>query len=106
MSVKTERAALNIQADRRTPEAWCLLGRLRAGDTSGVEGCPRTLLLGAHGGAELDLVWIDAPGRIGVEIKYTSAPRVTKSMRVEMADLSPDRLYVVHPTVGRAPNGM
>jgi len=58
---------------------------------------------GTHGGAELDLVWTDSPERIGVEIKYTSAPAVTKSMRVAMKDLRLDHLYVVHPGIGTFP---
>ncbi len=58
---------------------------------------------GTHGGAELDLVWMDTPGRIGVEIKYTSTPAVTRSMRVAMQDLQLDHLYVVHPGEGTFP---
>ncbi len=58
---------------------------------------------GTHGGAELDLVWMDTPGRIGVEIKYTSTPAVTRSMRVAMQDLQIDHLYVVHPGEGTFP---
>lgn len=58
---------------------------------------------GTHGGAELDLCWMDGARRIGVEIKYTSAPAVTKSMRVALVDLRLDHLYVVHPGSGRFP---
>jgi predicted AAA+ superfamily ATPase len=52
---------------------------------------------GTHGGAELDLCWMDGPQRLGVEIKYTSSPGVSKSMRTAMQDLSLDHLYVVYP---------
>lgn len=52
---------------------------------------------GTHGGAELDLCWMGGPQRLGVEIKYTSSPSVTKSMRVAMEDLALDHLYVVYP---------
>lgn len=58
---------------------------------------------GTHGGAELDLCWMTGPRRIGVELKYTSSPTVTKSMRVSMADLALDHLYVVYPGLGRYP---
>lgn len=58
---------------------------------------PTAYFWGTHGGAELDLCWMDGPRRVGVEIKYTSSPSVTKSMRVAMEDLSLDHLYVVYP---------
>lgn len=64
---------------------------------------PQPYFWGTHGGAEVDLVWPDAPGRIGVEIKYTSAPAVTKSMRMAMADLRLAHLYVAFPGRGRFP---
>ncbi len=50
-----------------------------------------------HGGAKLDLCWMDGPQRIGVEFKYSSAPSVTKSMRIALEDLKLDHIYVVHP---------
>ena len=52
---------------------------------------------GTHGGAELDLCWLVGPERVGVEFKYTSSPRVTKSMRIVLEDLRLDHLYVVYP---------
>lgn len=58
---------------------------------------------GTHGGAELDLCWTRGPRRIGVELKYTSSPAVTKSMRVALEDLRLDQLYVVHPGEGCYP---
>lgn len=58
---------------------------------------PPAYFWGTHGGAELDLCWMDGPQRLGVEIKYTSSPSVTKSMRVAMEDLALDHLYVVYP---------
>lgn len=64
---------------------------------------PAPYFWGTHGGAELDLVWIDAPGRVGVEFKYSSAPTVTKSMHTAIKDLRLDHLYVVHPGSGRFP---
>lgn len=58
---------------------------------------------GTHGGAEVDLCWMTGARRIGVEIRYTSQPAVTRSMRVAMEDLRLDRLYVVHPGSGNYP---
>ena len=34
---------------------------------------------------------------VGFEVKYTDAPRTSKSMRHALSDLSLDRLYVVYP---------
>ena len=49
-----------------------------------------------HGGAELDLLIIRGKRRIGFEIKRTSSPKVTPSMRSGLADLGLQRLYVIH----------
>ena len=52
---------------------------------------------GTHGGAELDLLLFRGGKRYGVEVKYTDAPRVTRSMRTALADLDLERLYLVYP---------
>ena len=49
-----------------------------------------------HAGAELDLLVVRGARRIGVEVKRTTAPALTPSMRSAMADLKIDQLYVVH----------
>ncbi|MBK8099806.1 MAG: ATP-binding protein [Planctomycetes bacterium] len=49
-----------------------------------------------HAGAELDLLAIRGRQRIGVECKLTSVPAPTASMRVAVADLKLDHLYVLH----------
>jgi hypothetical protein len=49
-----------------------------------------------HDGAELDLLVVRGGRRIGFEIKYTDAPKITRSMRIALSDLRLDRLYVVH----------
>ena len=50
-----------------------------------------------HAGAELD-VFVRASGkRYGFEIKYTDAPRTTRSMRTAQHDLNLERLFVVYP---------
>lgn len=50
-----------------------------------------------HGGAELDLLLTRSGRRIGVEFKRSDAPKVTPSMRVAIADLELEALYVVYP---------
>ena len=50
-----------------------------------------------HAGAELDLLLLKDGRRIGVEFKRADAPVLTPSMRIAMADLGLEALYVVHP---------
>ena len=49
-----------------------------------------------HSGAELDLLVIQGTRRLGFEIKLTTAPRLTPSMRHALADLKLTRLHVIH----------
>lgn len=49
-----------------------------------------------HGGAELDLFVVRGRKRWGFEVKRTSSPAITPSMRMAMSDLKLQRLYVVH----------
>ncbi|MFN2323533.1 MAG: ATP-binding protein [Trueperaceae bacterium] len=56
-----------------------------------------------HQGAEVDLVLHRGERRIGVEIKRTDAPKITRSMRIAVADLELDRLSVVYPGQRRYP---
>lgn len=51
---------------------------------------------GAHSGAELDLLVVRGTTRVGVEVKRTTAPSLTRSARTALADLRLDRLLVVH----------
>jgi uncharacterized protein len=50
-----------------------------------------------HQGAELDLLLFHGGKRIGIEIKRTDAPLITKSMQIALADLKLDRLLVLYP---------
>jgi predicted AAA+ superfamily ATPase len=50
-----------------------------------------------HAGAELDLLMLKDGRRIGVEFKCTDAPALTPSMRIALADLELEALYVVYP---------
>lgn len=49
-----------------------------------------------HGGAELDLLIVRGSRRLGFEFKRSDSPGTTKSMHAAMADLSLERLDVVH----------
>jgi hypothetical protein len=49
-----------------------------------------------HAGAELDLFFMKGGRRIGFEIKRTSTPHLTPSIRSAMSDLKLDELFVVH----------
>jgi len=50
-----------------------------------------------HQGAELDLLVFRRGRRLGFEVKFSDAPRPTKSMRVAHDDLGLDTLWVVYP---------
>ncbi len=56
---------------------------------------------GTQSGAELDLLLVVNGKRVGVEVKYADAPRMTRSMRIAIADLKLSHLYVVHPGAAR-----
>ncbi len=51
---------------------------------------------GLHSGAELDLLVVRSGERLGFEVKRTSAPRATRSMRTAVELLRLDRLDVVY----------
>lgn len=50
-----------------------------------------------HAGAELDMLLVRGGESIGIEIKFTEAPKTSKSMRVAIDDLKLKHLYVVYP---------
>lgn len=49
-----------------------------------------------HTGAELDLLVVRGRKRLGFEIKRTSSPRITKSMRNALSDLKLSHLDIIH----------
>jgi predicted AAA+ superfamily ATPase len=51
---------------------------------------------GTHAGAELDLFVIRGNKRFGFEVKLTTSPSVTPSMRNALSDLKLNRLFVIH----------
>jgi hypothetical protein len=56
-----------------------------------------------HGGAELDLLLDRGGRRYGFELKFSDAPRTTRSMHSVCRDLRLDRLFVVCPGGARHP---
>ena len=56
---------------------------------------------GTQSGAELDLLLTVNGKRVGVEVKYADAPRMTRSMRIALQDLQLSHLYVVYPGAAR-----
>lgn len=50
-----------------------------------------------HQDAELDLLIVKDGRRLGFEIKYASAPKLTKSMQIAFKDLKLDSLSVIYP---------
>jgi len=49
-----------------------------------------------HAGAELDLLIVQGDQRFGFEIKRTTSPKITSSMRISMKDLKLAKLTVIH----------
>ena len=58
------------------------------------------LFRGTCPGAELDLLVVRGGRRLGFEFKRTTAPAVTRSMHVALADLGLERSYLVHVGAG------
>ena len=56
----------------------------------------RTFFWSVHSGAELDLLVTRGRSRIGIEIKRTTAPKVTRSMRTAAEDLDLAETVVIH----------
>ena len=56
-----------------------------------------------HSGAEIDLLLFHQGRRYGIEIKYSDAPAITRSMRVAQADLALDHLLLIYPGRHRYP---
>ncbi len=49
-----------------------------------------------HSGAELDLLLVKGRKRVGIEVKFTSSPQITRSMKIALADLKLNMLYVIY----------
>ena len=63
-------------------------------------GFPDAYFWATHGGAELDLFLPLGTQRIGIEIKFSEAPKITPSMKIAIDTLGLTQLFVIVP--GRA----
>ncbi len=59
--------------------------------------CDQVFFYRTYQGTELDLFWLKAGKRWGVEVKYSDAPVLTKSMQIAIQDLGLERLWVIYP---------
>jgi len=50
-----------------------------------------------HNGAELDLFFLLGGRRYGMEMKFSEAPSLTRSMRIALQDLQLEHLWVLYP---------
>jgi predicted AAA+ superfamily ATPase len=50
-----------------------------------------------HGGASIDLFFLHRGRRYAIEIKYSEAPHITKSMQIALTDLCLDHLWIIYP---------
>lgn len=74
-------------------EGWALEEVIRARDATPEE----SHFWATHNQAELDLMITRDDRRIGYEIKYSDAPRLTPSMKIALRDLKLDELSVIFP---------
>lgn len=90
------------------PDAHSLIGHPRVGaswegfameQTLHIIGQREPFFWATHTGAEVDLFFFHKGLRYGVEFKFNDAPRVTRSMRIALADLNLDHLWVVYPGI-------
>ena len=51
----------------------------------------------AHGVAEIDLIIIKDCKRVGFEFKYSSTPKITKSIEISLNDLNLDEVKIIFP---------
>ena len=58
---------------------------------------PEAFFWATHNKAELDLFFLHRGRRYGLEIKYSEAPKISKSMRIALEDLKLDHLWVIYP---------
>lgn len=89
------RTQQDLEAHPKVGASW--EGFVIAEIVSELRAAPRECFFWAtHQGAELDLLVVRGRRRLGFEIKHTSAPSVTKSMRIALDELKLERLDVVY----------
>ncbi len=94
--------ALLDLADRTAVERHPILGASWEGfvieQLSAVTGAraDQQYFWATHGGTDLDLLIVRGSQKVGFEIKRTSSPAVTRSLRSAIETLGLDRAYVIH----------
>lgn len=58
---------------------------------------PQAYFWATHSGAELDLFFIYRGQRFGFEVKFSEAPKATRSMRIAIEDLNLHHLWIIYP---------
>lgn len=66
-------------------------------ETLRITGDREAYFWNTQGGAELDLMVFINGRRFGFEFKYADTPKVTRSLKVAHADLSLERVFIIHP---------
>lgn len=64
---------------------------------------PSVYFWGTHQNAEVDLFWQWGGKNWAIEFKYMDAPRITKSMRIAIDDLTLEHLWIAYPGKERYP---
>jgi predicted AAA+ superfamily ATPase len=64
---------------------------------------PQAFFWSVHAGAEVDLLLFDSGKRVGIELKYSETPAVTRSMRSAVEALHLDTIWIVTPGNTRYP---
>lgn len=80
-------------------EGFALEQIIRFHDVDG-ESC---FFWGIHNQAELDLLILKDGKKLGFEIKYADAPRMTKSMQIALETLNLDSLSIIFPGTKKIP---
>jgi len=60
---------------------------------------PQAYFWATHSGAELDLLFFYGGKRYGVEVKFSEAPEITRSMKTALNDLDLTHLWVIYPGI-------
>ena len=58
---------------------------------------PEAYFWATHSGAEIDLLFFHRGYSYGIEVKFSEAPKVTRSMHIAVSELDLAHLWVVYP---------
>lgn len=89
-------AAADVQGHPQVGASWEWFAISNVIERLGARWDEDTYFWRTHAGAEIDLLVMRGNRRLGFEVKRTSAPAVTPSMRVALEDLRLERIDVLH----------